>query len=248
MRKTIIAGNWKMHFTIKETVEFIEKLKDLIKDSECEVIICPSFVCLEAAKKAASGSKIKIGAQNMHFENEGAYTGEVSPKMLKALDIDYVILGHSERRLYFNESSQFVNRKIKAALENQLKPILCLGESLRDRETNVTNEVVAKKLKVALYGIEKENMQNIVVAYEPLWAIGTGRTATADDANETISFIRNCIAGLYDQETAEGISILYGGSVKPATIKEQMTKSDIDGALVGGASLSLEDFSAIINY
>ncbi|OPJ57576.1 triose-phosphate isomerase [Clostridium oryzae] len=247
MRKPIIAGNWKMHNTVEEAVKAVEALKPLVKDAKCDVVICPTFVCLDAVLKAAAGSNIKVGAQNVYFEEKGAFTGEVAPGMLEAMKVDYVIIGHSERRQYFNETDESVNKKIKAAFAHNLIPILCVGESLEEREANVTEEVIGKQIKLDLAGLTKEQVEKVVVAYEPIWAIGTGKTATADQANETIAFIRKCIANLYGA-AADNTRIQYGGSVKPGTIKEQMSKSDIDGALVGGASLVPADFAAIVNF
>lgn len=248
MRKAIIAGNWKMHYTVDEAVKFIEELKSQVANANCEVVVCPTFVCLDAVKKAAVGSNIKVGAQNMYFEEKGAFTGEIAPGMLEALKIDYVIIGHSERRQYFNETDETVNKKLKAAFAHNMVPILCVGESLDEREGNITEEVIGRQIKLDLAGLTAEQVEKLVVAYEPIWAIGTGKTATADQANETIAFIRSVIAKVYGSEVADKTRIQYGGSVKPSTIKEQMEKSDIDGALVGGASLVASDFAAIVNY
>lgn len=248
MRKAMIAGNWKMNNTISEGVKLIEDLKDLVKDSSCDVVVCPTFLSLESCVKAAKGTNIKIGAQNMHFEKSGAFTGEVSVDMLKELGIEYVIIGHSERRQYFNETDETVNKKVKVALENEIVPILCCGESLEQREGNTTEEVIEKQVTLGLEGIDKEEVKNIVIAYEPIWAIGTGKTATSEQANDTIKFIRTTVAKLYGNDIAEEMRILYGGSVKSSTIKEQMAMSDIDGGLVGGASLKASEFAAIVNY
>lgn len=248
MRKAIIAGNWKMHNTIEESVKLVEELKPLVKDADCEVVVCPTFVCLSEVKKAIEGSNIKLGAQNMYFEEKGAFTGEISPGMLKALGIDCVIIGHSERRQYFNETDEIVNKKIKAALKHNIIPILCVGESLEERESSITNEVIGSQMKLALLGLTEKEVEALVIAYEPIWAIGTGKTATSEEANETIGYIRSIIEKLYGKEVSEKIRIQYGGSVKPSTIKEQMSMPHIDGALVGGASLKAEDFGAIVNY
>lgn len=248
MRKSIIAGNWKMHNTIEEAVKLVTELKPLVKDAKCDVVVCPTFVCLDAVKKAAEGTNIKVGAQNMYFEEKGAFTGEVSPNMLQAMGIDYVIIGHSERRQYFNETDESVNKKLKAAFSHNLVPILCVGESLNERESGITSEVIGRQIKLDLSGLTSEMVEKLVVAYEPIWAIGTGKTATKEEANETIAFIRKTIASIYGNDVADKTRIQYGGSVKPSTIKEQMSMSDIDGALVGGASLKAEDFSAIVNY
>ena len=248
MRKPIIAGNWKMNKTLKEALEMVEELKPVVKDARCEVVVCPPFVCLAQVAEAVKGTNIKVGAQNMHFEESGAYTGEVSPAMLRELDIEYVIIGHSERRQYFNETDESVNKKVKAALKHRLIPIVCCGESLEEREDEVTREVLGKQIRIGLKGFTEDNIGKIIVAYEPIWAIGTGRTATDEQANEAIAYIRSVIAAMYGKETADKVRIQYGGSVKPATIKAQMKQSDIDGALVGGASLNASDFAAIVNY
>ncbi len=248
MRKPIIAGNWKMNKTPKEALELVEELKPLVKNAECEVIVCPAFVCLAQVAEALEGTNIKVGAQNMHFEESGAYTGEVSPSMLKELKVEYVIIGHSERRQYFNETDDTVNRKVRTALENGIIPIMCCGESLEERESGITEAKLEIQIKEGLKGFSAKAVEGIVVAYEPIWAIGTGRTATDEQANETIAYIRSVIADMYGRETADMVRIQYGGSVKPATIKAQMEQSDIDGALVGGASLNAADFAAIVNY
>jgi len=237
-----------MHKNIEESVRFIEEIKPLVKDAKCEVVVCPTFLALEAVVKACKGSNIKVGAQNVHFEEKGAFTGEVAPGMLEALGVDYVIIGHSERRQYFNETDETVNKKIKAAFAHNLIPILCVGETLEERESNITEKVIEKQITLDLEGLNSEQVEKIVIAYEPIWAIGTGKTATSDQANETIAFIRSVIANIYGREVAEKTRIQYGGSVKPSTIADQMSKSDIDGALVGGASLVVEDFSAIVNF
>lgn len=248
MRKPIIAGNWKMHKTINEAISFIEELRPLVQDSKCEVVVCPTFLSLPAVVEACKNTNIMVGAQNMHFEEQGAFTGEVSPSMLTGLGVKYVIIGHSERRQYFNETDETVNKKLKAAFNNSLIPILCVGESLNERESGITEEVISTQIKLDLKEISSDNVNNMIIAYEPIWAIGTGRTATADDANETIGFIRNTIENLYGKNIAANVRIQYGGSVKPSTIKEQMGKEHIDGGLIGGASLKAQDFAAIINY
>jgi triosephosphate isomerase len=248
MRKSIIAGNWKMHKTIEEASSFIEELKPLVQDSKCEIVVCPTFLSLPAVVEACKNTNIMVGAQNMHFEEQGAFTGEVSPTMLTELGVKYVIIGHSERRQYFNETDESVNKKLKAAFNNKLIPILCVGESLNERESGITEEIISTQIKLDLKEISSDNVNNMIIAYEPIWAIGTGRTATADDANETIGFIRNTIENLYGKNVAANVRIQYGGSVKPSTIKEQMSKEHIDGGLIGGASLKAQDFAAIINY
>ncbi|WP_297437389.1 triose-phosphate isomerase [uncultured Clostridium sp.] len=248
MRTPIIAGNWKMNYTVKEAVKVVEELIPLVKDAKCDVVICPTFVCLDAVKKVAAGTNVKIAAQNMHFEKNGAFTGEVSADMLADMGIDYVVLGHSERRAYFNETDADIKKKIAAAFAHNITPIVCYGESLADREAGTTNTVIEAQVKVSLAGLSNELAAKVVVAYEPIWAIGTGKTATSEQANETIAAIRDMVAGMYGKEVADKVRIQYGGSVKPNTIKEQMGMSDIDGALVGGASLKASDFSQIVNF
>ncbi|ADL50492.1 triose-phosphate isomerase [Clostridium cellulovorans] len=248
MRKAIIAGNWKMNKTVDEAVAYINEFKPLVKDATCDVVLCVPFIALDAAVKAAAGSNIKIGAQNMHFEESGAFTGEVSPKMLTSIGVDYVVIGHSERRQYFAETDETCNLKVKKAIEHNLIPILCCGETLEERETDKTEEVIGAQIKADLADVAEADLEKVVIAYEPIWAIGTGKTATDDQANETIAFIRKTLASLYTQEAADKVRIQYGGSVKPSTIKAQMAKSDIDGALVGGASLLTDDFAQIVNY
>jgi len=248
MRRGIIAGNWKMNVTVTEAVNLIEKIKPLVKDAQCEVVVCPTFLCLDAVIKAAKGSNIKVGAQNMHFEESGAFTGEVAPGMLKDIGVEYVIIGHSERRQYFNETDETVNMKLLAAYSHDISPILCVGETLSDREAGVTEKVLDKQLKLDLEGLTEQQVEKLVIAYEPIWAIGTGKTATADEANDTIGFIRKTVSAMFGRSVSEKLRIQYGGSVKPSTISEQMGKSDIDGGLIGGASLKAEDFAGIVNY
>lgn len=248
MRTPIIAGNWKMYKTVEEALELINGLKDKTLDTKCEVVVCPPFVCLPAAIEAAKGSKIQIGAQNMHFEEQGAFTGEVSPNMLKTLGVKYVIIGHSERRQYFAETDETVNKKAHSAFKHDLLPIVCVGETLEEREAQKTFDKISTQIKKGLEGLTQEQVKKLVVAYEPIWAIGTGKTATSEDANQVIKFIRDIVQEMFGKDAAEGMRIQYGGSVKPSTIKEQMSQSDIDGALVGGASLKVEDFAAIVNF
>ncbi|RQN12435.1 triose-phosphate isomerase [Clostridium butyricum] len=248
MRKAIIAGNWKMNKTVDEAVKMVEELKPLVKDATCDVVVCPTFVCLDAVQKAVAGSNIKVAAQNMHFEESGAFTGEVAPGMLEAMGIEYVVLGHSERREYFNETDEALNKKVKAAFAHKMTPILCCGETLEQRENGTTNAVVGAQIKADLEGLSKDLAEKVVIAYEPIWAIGTGKTATDEQANETIKAIRGIVAEMFGSEVADKVRIQYGGSVKPGTIKAQMEQSDIDGALVGGASLAAADFAAIVNY
>ena len=248
MRKPIIAGNWKMHKTIAEALEFVNEVKDRVNNDKVEAVICAPFTLLKDLKQATKGTNIKIGAQNMHFEESGAFTGEVAPGMLEAMGIDYVVLGHSERREYFNETDEALNKKVKAAFAHNITPILCCGETLEQRENGTTNAVVGAQIKADLEGLSKDLAEKVVIAYEPIWAIGTGKTATDEQANETIKAIRGIVAEMFGSEVADKVRIQYGGSVKPGTIKAQMEQSDIDGALVGGASLAAADFAAIVNY
>ena len=248
MRKGIISGNWKMNKTVAEALVLIEEMKPLVKEAKCDVVVCPTYLCLDAVIKATKGTNIKVGAQNMHFEENGAFTGEISPGMLKDMGIEYVIIGHSERRQYFNETDETVNKKLKAAYAHSIIPILCVGETLEQRESNITEKVLGNQLKIDLEGLTKDQVETLVIAYEPIWAIGTGKTATADQANDTIAFIRKTVGATFGNDIAEKVRIQYGGSVKPSTIKEQMGKSDIDGGLIGGASLKAEDFAGIVNY
>lgn len=248
MRKKIIAGNWKMNMLPNEAIKFIEELTPLVKETNNEVILCVPYTDLFYGLLTAQGTNIKIGAQNMHFEETGAYTGEVSGKMLKSIGVEYVIIGHSERRQYFNETDGTVNKKIKKAFEEGLKPIVCVGETLEQREEGKTEEVITKQTELALQGLTNEKVENTIIAYEPIWAIGTGKTATAEDANNSIKAIRNKISEIYGQNVAERVIIQYGGSVKSANAKELFEMSDIDGGLVGGASLKSEEFAKIVNY
>lgn len=248
MRRPVIAGNWKMHYTVEEAVAVAKELKDLVKTTEVEVVVCAPYLQLPALVNEFKGTNIKVGAQNMHFEEKGAFTGEIAPGMLKALAVEYVIIGHSERRQYFNETDETVNLKLKAAFRHDLVPILCVGESLEERESGVTKDVIEKQIRKDLEGLTPEQAATTIIAYEPIWAIGTGKTATSEQANETIAEIRAMVKELYGDAVAETVRIQYGGSVKPGTIKEQMAMSDIDGALVGGASLVAEDFAKIVHF
>ena len=247
MKKILAAGNWKMNNTPAQAEAMINELKEMIKDCKNEVLICPTFVCLPAAIKAAEGSNIKIGAQNLHFEDKGAFTGEVSAQMLKEIGVSHVVIGHSERREYFAETDDTVNAKVIQALKYDLVPVLCCGESLKQREDGITFDFIRSQIKIAFRGISKEDAVKIVVAYEPIWAIGTGKVATSEQANEVCADIRKCLAGIYDEETAANIRILYGGSVNKDCAAELFAMSDIDGGLVGGASLKPVDFSIICN-
>ena len=248
MRRKVIAGNWKMNMLPNETIQFIEDLAPLVKDIEHEVILCVPYTDLFYALLTAQNTNIKIGAQNMHFAESGAYTGEVSGKMLKSINVEYVIIGHSERRQYFNETDETVNKKVKAAFENGLKPIVCVGETLKQREAGKVEEIITNQTKLALDGLTNEQVQNTIIAYEPIWAIGTGKTATKEDANDAVKAIRKKIAEIYGQNVADGVIIQYGGSVKSSNASELFSMSDIDGALVGGASLKADEFSKIVGF
>lgn len=248
MRRKVIAGNWKMNMLPDETIKFIDEIAPLVKDTENEVILCVPYTDLFYALLTAQNTNIKIGAQNMHWEEKGAFTGEVSGKMLKAIGVKYVIIGHSERRQYFAETDESVNKKIKAAFENNLNPIICVGETLEQREEGKTEEIITNQTRLALEGLTNEQVKNTIIAYEPIWAIGTGKTATSEDANNSIKAIRKEIEKNYGKEVAEEVIIQYGGSVKSQNAKELFTTSDIDGGLVGGASLKVEEFSKIVNY
>lgn len=248
MRKKIIAGNWKMNMLPNEAIQCIEELAPLVKDTDNEVILCVPYIDLFYSLLTAQNTNIKIGAQNMHFEEKGAYTGEVSGEMLKSIGVEYVIIGHSERRQYFAETDETVNKKVKAAHKCELKPIVCVGETLEQKENGKTTEVITTQTKLALEGLTNEQVEKTIIAYEPIWAIGTGKTATSEDANNSIKEIRSQIAKDYGQETAERVIIQYGGSVKSSNAKELFTTSDIDGGLVGGASLKADEFAKIVNY
>ncbi len=246
MRKTVIAGNWKMNKTASEAESFLKELAPLVKGAKCTVIACVPFTDLAAAVKAAKRTNIKIGAQNLHFEKSGAFTGEVSADMLVNLGVEYVIIGHSERRQYFNETDETVNLKIKAALAAGLKPIVCVGELLSEREDDITAEVLRRQIKIAFKGISADEAKGIIVAYEPVWAIGTGKTATSDQADEACGVIRSCIASLYGKAVANKVIIQYGGSMNAKNAAELLEKPNVDGGLIGGASLKSADFSVIV--
>ena len=249
MRKPIIAGNWKMNKNRKDAEQLITELLPLVKDAKCDVVICVPFTDLDTAVKATKNTNIKVGAQNVHWAESGAFTGEISADMLKEIGVEYVIIGHSERRQYFGETDESVNKRTLKALEAGLKPIICVGETLAEREKGKTNEVVTRQTKAAFKDIPKEELKNIVIAYEPVWAIGTGKTATADDANSTIKVIRDTMAELYCKNCAEEtVRIQYGGSMNPKNASELMAMPEIDGGLIGGASLKAEDFSKVVNY
>ncbi|MDW7667569.1 MAG: triose-phosphate isomerase [Bacillota bacterium] len=251
MRTPFIAGNWKMHKTPEESIKLAKEIDDFLRENlyiDVDVLVCPPYTSLYLLNKELKDRKILLGAQNMSYEEEGAYTGEISPLMLKEMDIEYVILGHSERRQIFNENDEIINKKVKKAIEHNLKPILCVGETLEERESGKEKDKVKNQILTDLEGIEVKKASDLTIAYEPIWAIGTGKTASSDDANDMIKYIRSILKELYNEETAEAIRIQYGGSVKPHNIKELMNKSDIDGALVGGASLKSEDFNKIIDF
>lgn len=246
MRQIIIAGNWKMHKTVAEAASFVQELKLIVTNTQVEVVVCPPFTALAAVSEVLKESNIALAAQNMHWEKQGAYTGEISPVMLKELGVKYVVLGHSERRQYFAETDEAVNKKVKAALENGLIPIVCVGETLEQREAGTTQEVVSAQTRGALAGLTPDQVAGLVIAYEPVWAIGSGKTASDEDAQEVNKYIRKVVADKFGAATAEAVRIQYGGSVKPANAKGLMSQLDIDGALVGGASLKVEDFAGII--
>ena len=247
MRKPIIAGNWKMNKTPAEAVALVKELIPLVKDATCEVVVCPTAVCLSAVHEAIKGTNIKLGAQNVHFAESGAYTGELSAQMLKEVGVKYVIIGHSERRQYYNETDFTVNKKVHAALEAGLYPIVCVGESLEQRELGVTMDLIAYQVKAALAGVPADKMRHVVIAYEPLWAIGTGRTATAEQAGEVCEGIRTIVRKLYGARVARSVTIQYGGSMNPKNAAELLAQPDVDGGLIGGAALKAPDFVEIVN-
>ena len=248
MRKKVIAGNWKMNMLPDQTIKFIDELAPLVKNTENEVILCVPYTDLFYSLLTAQNTNIKIGVQNMHWEENGAYTGEISGQMLKAIGVEYVIIGHSERRQYFAETDETVNKKLKSAFKYELKPIVCVGETLEERENGKAEEIITLQTEKALDGLSNSQVENTIIAYEPIWAIGTGKTATSEDANNAIKSIRNKISNIYGQMVANRVIIQYGGSVKASNAKELFTMSDIDGGLVGGASLNVEEFAKIVNY
>ena len=237
-----------MNMLPNEAMEFIQGIEPLVKNTKNDVILCVPYIDLFYCLLNAQNTNIKIGAQNMHFEESGAYTGEISSKMLKSINTEYVIIGHSERRQYFGETDETVNKKIKAAFKNGLKPIVCVGETLEQKEQGITIDVITRQTRLALDGLTPDEVKETIIAYEPIWAIGTGKTATSDDANESIKKIREEISKIYGNDIASCVIILYGGSVKASNAKELFTKSDIDGGLVGGASLKVEEFANIVNF
>jgi len=247
MRKKVIAGNWKMNKDLHQSQNLVsEIINGLGKDIKAEVIVCPPFTSLSEVSSLLKGTQIKLGAQNMYYEESGAYTGEVSADMLKSVGCDYVILGHSERRVIFNEPDELINKKIKAALEKGLKPIFCIGELLEQRENGETMQVVSRQVEKGLEGVSAEQMKNLIIAYEPVWAIGTGKTATPQQAQEVHSFIRELVAKKFNASVSENLIIQYGGSVKPDNANQLLSQKDIDGALVGGACLKADSFLGII--
>ena len=248
MRRKVIAGNWKMNMLPNEAIDFIQGLEEKVKGTENEVVLCVPYTDIFYCVMNAQDTNIKIGAQNMHWEEKGAYTGEISGQMLKSIGVEYVIIRHSERRQYFAETDETVNKKIKSALAVGLKPIVCVGETLEQREAGVTEKIITDQIETAFEGIAATELEKIIVAYEPIWAIGTGKTATKEDANTTIMQIRKKLAEMYGQNEANGVIIQYGGSVKSSNAKELFEMSDIDGGLVGGASLKAEEFSKIVNF
>ena len=246
MGKYIIAGNWKMNKLPSETYDFVKSVAEATKDAACEVVCCTPYVCLTEAIKAAKGTNVKIGAENLHFEDSGAFTGEVSADMLKDIGVDYVIIGHSERRQYFADTDETVNKKTKKALAKGLIPIVCVGESLEEREAGITMDLIAIQIKKAFAGIEAADAKKVVIAYEPIWAIGTGKTATAEQAEEVCGGIRKILGELYCPKCAEEFTIQYGGSMNAGNAAELLAKQNIDGGLIGGASLKTADFATIV--
>lgn len=247
MRKKVIAGNWKMNKVLSEANHFIEEIAEEIEDNDkVEAVVCSPFPFLASLVEKTKGTNVKVGAQNMHFEEDGAFTGEVSPVMLKDLGVTHVIIGHSERREMFGETDELVNKKTHAAFAHDLTPIVCVGESLEEREAGETMEIVETQVKEAIEGLTADQVASMIIAYEPIWAIGTGKTASSEDANEVCTNIRKLIADLHSEEVAEKIIIQYGGSVNPENVSDLLSQSDIDGGLVGGASLEAESFLKLV--
>ena len=247
LRKKIVAGNWKMNNGLQETKLLINELKTEVKHCECDVMIAPSFVCLQAAVDLLINNDIEVVSQNLHQEKNGAYTGEVSAKMLSSIGVKTTIIGHSERREYFNETHEMLKHKVDTSLENSMKIIFCFGEQLKDRKTNNHSTIISNQISESLFHLNSSDWDNIILAYEPVWAIGTGETASSDQVQEMHSFIRNFIAQKYSTELAQNVSILYGGSVKPSNAKEIFSMDDVDVVLIGGASLISKDFFSIVN-
>lgn len=248
MRKPIIAGNWKMNNTKQEAKALLDALKPLVKDAECDVVVCVPYTCLDFVAGELKGTNIKVGAENVSWADKGAFTGEISADMLKECGAEYVIIGHSERRQMFGETDESVNKRTLQAIKKGLKPIVCVGETLDERKGGVTEKVVKTQVTGALENISAADAAQLIIAYGPVWAIGTGVTATSDEAEETIAYIRGVIKGLYDGDTAEKVRIQYGGSMNPSNAGELMAKPNIDGGLIGGASLKAEDFSKVVKY
>ena len=246
LRKAVIAGNWKMNKTPSEAKALIEEMKPLVKDAACDVVLCVPFIDIPAAIEAAKGSNIKIGAENVHFKSSGAYTGEVSAEMLQEAGVEYVVVGHSERRTYFGETDQTVNLRALAALNAGLKAIICVGETLEQRELGYTETLLKFQTKMALTNVTKEQLKNVIIAYEPVWAIGTGVTATADQADEGNGYVRAAIAEAYGEDVAQSVTIQYGGSMNAGNADELVSKENVDGGLIGGASLKAPDFAKIV--
>lgn len=248
MRKKIVAGNWKMNKTPAGAIALSSELVRLLGNTsvQCEVVVAPTFLALQSVAEVIRNSRVKLAAQNCHYENDGAYTGEVSAGMLKSVGCEYVILGHSERRQFFGETDETVNRKVMKVLSEGMKVIMCVGETLEEREKNVTNQVIEKQVRGGLASVSASDMANLVIAYEPVWAIGTGKTATSEQAEEVHQFIRGIVAGLYNNSVADDLCIQYGGSVKPSNAKELFSMPNIDGGLIGGASLKAEEFMEIV--
>lgn len=245
-RKAVIAGNWKMNKTPAEAKVLINDLKPLVADADCDVVICVPFVDLQVALEETKGSNIHVGAENVHWAESGAFTGEIAAPMLKEMGVEYVVIGHSERRTYFGETDETVQQRVRAALNNGLKVILCVGETLDEREKDITFETISKQTKIALMGVSEEELENIIIAYEPVWAIGTGKTATDDQADEVNGYIRGLIAELYSTEAATKFVVQYGGSMNAGNADALLAKENIDGGLIGGASLKPQDFTAIV--
>ena len=248
MRKPIIAGNWKMNNTIAAGVQLVKDLAPLVAGAEADVVVCPTATALAAVVEACKGTNIHVGSQNVHWEANGAYTGELSTEMLKEIGVEYAVIGHSERREYFGETDEGVNKRSRAAFAAGITPIICCGETLETREAGTTNDFVGKQIKAALAGFTADEVGQLVIAYEPIWAIGTGKTATFEQAEEVCEFIRQTIAADFGKDAADKVRIQYGGSVKPTTIEGLMQKPNVDGALVGGASLKADDFSKIVKF
>ena len=246
MRKKIIAGNWKMNKTPSEAKALAEAIVQKVSGAKCDVVVCPTAVCIPGVAEAVKGSNVAVGGQNVHFKESGAYTGEIAASMLTDIGAEYVIIGHSERRQYFGETDETVNLRTKAALAGGLNPIVCVGESLAEREAGIMDDTVRRQTKLALLGIEKADAEKVVIAYEPIWAIGTGKTATAEQADEVCGIIRETVAKLYGGDTAEKIRIQYGGSMNAGNAAELLSKPNIDGGLIGGASLKPDDFAVIV--